>query len=82
MQKKFNSLDEINRELRILDVQRLLHYQKIFQSVDVLKEELTPSNIVRSSLGSVSSYVSGSKNIKAYLATTVISFILSKFFKK
>lgn len=82
MKKHYNSLDEINSDLRILNVQRSLYYQKVFQSVDILKEELTPSNIVRSSIGSVSSFVSGSKGVKTYLATTVLSFLFSKFLKK
>lgn len=82
MHKKYNSLDEVNNQLNILKIERQLHYQNIFKSVDILREELTPVNLVKSSLASATSLFSGSKNIKTYAITTIASFILRRIFKK
>ncbi|MDR2222729.1 MAG: DUF6327 family protein [Flavobacteriaceae bacterium] len=82
MKKNYNSIEEINQDLNILKMERDLHYQKILQSVDVLKEETTPNNLVRSTFGAVSSYIRGSKDIKTYLTTALIRFVIKKINRK
>lgn len=78
MKKSYSSIEEINADLEILKVQRDIHYYKIFQSVDNIKEELTPNNLVRNTFGTVTSFVKGSNNAQAFL----ISAAMKYFFKK
>lgn len=78
MKKSYSSIEEINADLEILKVQRDIHYYKISKSMDDIKSELAPNNLVRNTLGSVTSYVKGSSNIQAFL----ISAAMKYFFKK
>ncbi|MEC4113231.1 DUF6327 family protein [Myroides pelagicus] len=78
MGKTYTSIDQVNSDLEILKVKRELHYQKVFRSVENIKEELSPDRLVRNSVGSVASYVKSSGNIQAFL----ITYILKRFFKR
>lgn len=78
MRKTYSSFEEINNDLQILKIQRDIHYHKIFRSVDNIKAELAPDNIVRNTFGSVTSFVKGSNNTQAL----IISAALKYFFKR
>ncbi|MEK6451687.1 MULTISPECIES: DUF6327 family protein [Myroides] len=78
MRKAYTSFEEINQDLRILRVKRNLHYQKVFQSVDNIKDELTPDRLVRNTFGSVASYIKSSGNIQAFLITAALKFFFNR----
>lgn len=78
MKKSYSSIEEINADLEILKIQRDIHYYKIAQSIENIKSELTPNNLVRNTFGSVTSFVKGSNNVQAFL----ISAVMKYFFKK
>jgi len=78
MKKSYSSIEEINADLEILKVQRDIHYYKITQSLESIKSELTPNNLVRNTFGSVTSFVKGSNNVQAF----IISAVMKYFFKK
>ncbi|MDR0228017.1 MAG: DUF6327 family protein [Flavobacteriaceae bacterium] len=80
--KTYSSIEEINRDLNILKMERDLYYQKILHSVDLIKDETTPNKLVRSTFGAVSSYVRNSKGIKTYLTTALIRFVMKKINRK
>lgn len=82
MRKAYSSFDEINTDLRILRVKRDLHYQKVFKSVDNIKDELSPDRIVRNTLGSVTSYIKSSGNIQAFIITAALKFFFNRKAKK
>lgn len=82
MKKTYSSVEEINRDLNILKLERDLYYQKIFQSIDVIKEETTPNKLVRSSFGAVSSYIRGSRDIKTFITTALLRFVMKKIGRK
>lgn len=44
--KKYSSYAEIDHDLKILKVQREIHYQKIMLSIDKTKESFLPSKTV------------------------------------
>lgn len=44
--KKYSSYAEIDHDLKILKVQREIHYQKILLSIDKTKESFLPSKTV------------------------------------
>ncbi|MHC5201097.1 DUF6327 family protein [Myroides sp. LJL119] len=78
IRKTYTSIDQINNDLNILRTKRDLHYQKIFRSVDVLKQELTPDHLLRSTLGSMVTYVKSSGNIQAFLITAILKKIFNR----
>ncbi|WP_430614692.1 DUF6327 family protein [Flavobacterium sp. JP2137] len=78
MKKQFNSIEEINHELKILDVKRDLEFHRMVKSFDDLKEAFTPFKLLRSTFGSVTSLVSNSNGIQAFLVSTLIKFIFKK----
>lgn len=78
IKKTYQSIDEINKDLNILRIKRDLHYQKIFRSVDVIKQELTPDQILKNTMGSLVTYVRSSGSFQAFIITT----ILKKFFNR
>lgn len=52
MKKKvYSSYDEIDRDLEVLNLERKLHYYKVKQSVEDLKEHLTFTNVTQGLLG-------------------------------
>ncbi len=82
MKKNYSSLDQINNDLKILRLEKQIAYEKMHQAIDSLKEELTPDNLIRSSISSASSFVSSTTgNIKALLITSVIKFIANRWYK-
>lgn len=44
--KKYSSYAEIDQDLKILKVEKEIHYQKILLSIEKTKEELLPSKSV------------------------------------
>ena len=44
--KKYSSYDEIELDLKILNVEREIHYQKILLSIEKTKECLVPSRSI------------------------------------
>ncbi|MCP1995178.1 DUF6327 family protein [Flavobacterium sp. HSC-61S13] len=78
MKKQFNSIEEINHELKILDVQRELEFHRVVQSIDDLKDAFTPMKIIRNTFGSVASIVSNSNGVQTFLLTTLLKFIFKR----
>ncbi|WP_010250390.1 DUF6327 family protein, partial [Myroides injenensis] len=66
MRSSYSSFEQINEDLKILKVKRDFHYQKVFRSIDNIKEELAPERIIKNTLGSVTSYVTSSGRIQAF----------------
>ncbi|MTG96541.1 MULTISPECIES: DUF6327 family protein [Myroides] len=78
MRKQYTSLEEINSDLKILEVKREIHYQKIFQSVDDIKEELSPDRLVKNTVGSIANFVKSSGSLQAFVITTVLKYLFKK----
>lgn len=78
IKKSYSSIEDINKDLNILRVKRELHYQKVFQSVDIIKEELTPDRLLKSSVGSMVAYVKSSGSFQAFIITTILKQILNR----
>ncbi|MHC5310727.1 DUF6327 family protein [Myroides sp. LJL116] len=78
IKKSYSSIEDINKDLNILRIKRELHYQKIFQSVDIIKEELTPDQLLKSSVGSMVTYVKSSGSFQAFIITTILKQILNR----
>ncbi|MBW3518856.1 DUF6327 family protein [Flavobacterium sp. NKUCC04_CG] len=78
MKRQFNSIEEINRELEILDVQRELEFHRMVQSIDDLKEGFTPFKILKNTFGTVSSLLKNSTGVQTFLVTTLLKFIFKK----
>ena len=80
MKPKYSSYEEINRDLKILKIERELHFHKVFQSFDHLKEGFTPLKLVTNTFGTITSSIKGSGGIQAFVITSVLIF--KKLLKK
>lgn len=83
MEKKiYSSYDEINRDLEILNLERKLHYDKIKQSIDDLKENLTLPNLA---MGLLDISKEDTKPLVTTVFKAVVPFLVKKvlnFFSK
>ncbi len=78
IKKSYSSIDEINRDLNILRLKRDIHYQKVFRSVDIVKQELTPDVLLRRSVGSMVNYIKSSGSFQAFIITTILKQIFNR----
>lgn len=49
--KHYKSYDDIDKELKILQLEREIHFEKIKLGLSTLREDVKPSNIVKGFLG-------------------------------
>ncbi|WP_267740216.1 DUF6327 family protein [Myroides injenensis] len=82
MRSSYSSFEQINEDLKILKVKRDFHYQKVFRSIDNIKEELAPERIIKNTLGSVTSYVTSSGRIQAFFITAVLKYFFNRKSRK
>lgn len=81
MKPKYSSYEEINRDLKILKVEKELDFHRVFQSFDQLKDGFTPYKLATNTFGAVTSVIKGSGGIQAFLITSVLKIIFKRFFK-
>lgn len=85
MKTKYNSYQEIDRELQILKIQREIHIQKMLRSSREVKQTLMPLNLIKTSFSSfrqTKSLFGNSGGIKTILISALIKFALNRFLKK
>lgn len=82
MKAKYSSYEEIERDLKILKIERELHFHKAFQSLDSLKEEFSPINLIRNAFSGAFSAFKGSGGIQTFLITSLFKFVFRKIFRK
>ena len=56
--KKYSSYEQMELELKILKLEKELHFQKLIWNVQKAKEELSPQNIIGEVVGSYKSILS------------------------
>lgn len=81
MRKSYSSIEQINRDLQILRIEREIHYQKINLAVDQLREEIAPQNLIKNTLGSAGSLLKNSGGIQTLLVTSILKYFIRKFRK-
>lgn len=81
MNPKYSSYEEINRDLKILKVEKELNFHRLFKSFDQLKDGFTPIKLATNAFGSLSSIIKGSGGIQAFLITGVLKFIFKRIFR-
>lgn len=74
--KTFNSFDEIDRELEILQLQNQLVRIKVRQSAGKTLASLAPGSLLLDSLGSVGSYLRGSGTLQKLIVMWLAKRIL------
>ena len=81
MRKSYSSIEQINRDLQILRIEREIHYQKINLAVDQVREEIAPQNLIKNTLGSAGSLLKNSGGIQTLLVTSILKYFIRKFRK-
>jgi hypothetical protein len=77
--KIYNSFEQIEIELEILDIERQINYQKIVLAVQKTKEQFTPKGITRNIFSAIKNVFTGSYSSVYKLAIPlVIKWILNK----
>ena len=74
--KPYTSFDQIDRELEILSVQKQIHAVKLLKSAHDTLDSVTPSNLMKQSLGWLGQYVQNSGSIKRILAMMVLNKLI------
>lgn len=78
MRKTYVSFDEITHDLKVLEIEKDLYFQKIFSSVDEIKEDLSPDRLLKNSLGSITNYVTSSGTFQAFIITRVLKLFFNR----
>ena len=78
MRKIYLSFDEITHDLKVLEIEKDIYFQKIFSSVDEIKADLSPDNLLKNSLGSITSYVTSSGTFQAFMITRVLKYFFNR----
>lgn len=77
--KKYSSYEQIESELKILDLEKQLSFQKLIWNVQKVKENLTPPAIFEEVLDSYKSIFSNSyKSILMTIIPMIINFLSNK----
>lgn len=79
MKKKiYSSYDEIDRDMEILNLERKLHYYKVKQSIEDLKEHLTLPNLAQ---GLLSFSADAGKPLVKNVFKMALPFFISRIFR-
>ncbi len=81
MRKSYSSIEQINRDLQILRLEKEIHYQRINQALEELRDEVAPENLLRNALGSAGSLLKNSGGIQTLLVTSILKYFIRKFRK-
>lgn len=77
--KKYSSYEQIESELKILDLEKQLSFQKLIWNVQKVKENLSPPAILEEVVGSYKSIFSNSyKSILMTIIPMIINFLSNK----
>ncbi|RRJ90587.1 hypothetical protein EG240_08655 [Paenimyroides tangerinum] len=86
MKQSYNSYEEINRHLEILKIEREISFHRLMQSTSSISKSLTAPNLIKMGLGTIGTTISSSlgqsKQLKVFLFTTVLKFLIRKLFKR
>ena len=86
MKQSYNSYEEINRHLEILKIEREISFHRLMQSTSSISKNLTAPNLLKMGLGTIGTTISSSlgqsKQLKVFLFTTVLKFLIRKLFKR
>jgi len=70
MRKTYDSFEEVNKDLKILDLRRQIAREQVKGNISSIKEILQPPEILS---------VLGSGMLKKFLISTLIGFLLRRF---
>lgn len=86
MKQSYNSYEEINRHLEILKIEREISFHRLMQSTSSISKNLTVPNLLKMGFGSIGSTITTSfgqsKQLKVFLFTTVLKFLIRRLFKR
>lgn len=82
MRKSYSSIEQINHDLQLLRLEKEIHYQKINLALEQLKEEASPANLIKSSLGSAGSVLKNTGGLQALLVTSILKYFIRRKFRK
>jgi hypothetical protein len=77
--KKYSSYEQIESELKILDLEKQLSFQKLIWNVQKVKENLSPPALLQEAVDSYKSIFSNSyKSILLTIIPIIINFLSNK----
>lgn len=82
MKKIYSSYSEIDRQLEILKIEREISMLKIIESTEHISAYFKIGNLFKIGIGSLGNSIGKSKQLKVFLFTTALKFLVSKLFKR
>ncbi len=82
MKTVYTSYEEIDKELEIRKLEREISFRKLSKNADDISQFFTPANFIKGGLLTLGSNLRHSKEIKTFVLSTLMNFMINKFIKR